>query len=350
MAMFRRILAAALIIAFAAALLVVAWPQLFELHRVEFAAHAVSLRGAGIGVAMAMLAILLVLSAFVPSFRRLGASLSVLLVAFVAVNGVVLASRGFGGGTSEEPPSAAEGLTVLSWNTLGPATDPAEVADLALTHGADIVVLPETIEANAIETALAMREGGSPMWVLTQSFDKISPARSTSLLVSVKLGQYEFDDAAVSTAVLPTVVATPADGTGPTIVAVHAVAPTAGQMNNWRSDLALLSTMCSGENVIMAGDFNSTIDHFSGLGTDGDAVANPAFSSARLGGCTDAAAVTRSAAVGTWPTHLPALLGAPIDHVMVTDNWTVDAFRVIESLDGTGSDHRPIVAWLSPVK
>ena len=46
-------------------------------------------------------------------------------------------------------------------------------------------------------------------------------------------------------------------------------------------------------------------------------------------------------------TQLPSLLGAPIDHVMSTSEWTTTGMRVIESHDGFGSDHRPILATLS---
>jgi len=52
--------------------------------------------------------------------------------------------------------------------------------------------------------------------------------------------------------------------------------------------------------------------------------------------------------VGTWPAFLPALLGAPIDHVLATPGWTVSGFTVVQDLDGAGSDHRPVVAQLTP--
>jgi hypothetical protein len=32
---------------------------------------------------------------------------------------------------------------------------------------------------------------------------------------------------------------------------------------------------------------------------------------------------------------------------MATSGWRVDRFRVIDGMDGAGSDHRPIVATLS---
>ncbi|TQL47372.1 endonuclease/exonuclease/phosphatase (EEP) superfamily protein YafD [Homoserinimonas aerilata] len=351
--MFRRLAAAALILVTIAVLLLCAWPQLFGLQRTEFVAQIVSLRGSAVAVAVVLLVVLLLLALLIGPFRRLGASLAVLLLAFAAVNTVVLVSRGAGAllpSDDATTSATSDGITVLSWNTLGPATTPQQVADLAVEQQADVVVLPETRGEDAIAAAVAMREAGRPMWVSTRAYDLVSPARSTSLLVSAELGEYTFDVDAVSTSVLPTIVASPVDGSGPTIIAVHAVAPIPGQMDNWRADLAMLADMCAGDDILMAGDFNATIDHFQGLGRPG-AGGRPAgtvAAGARLGDCADAAALTNSAALGTWPTALPSLLGAPIDHVMVTDDWEVTAFSVIEDRDRSGSDHRPVVARLLP--
>ena len=333
--MIRRLTAAVFIVAVAAALLVAAWPQLFSLQRTELIAHAVSLRALTSCVAIGLLLLVVVAATLSRGFRSMASSLGVMLVVFVLVNAAVLSTRGFGGAPVRD--DEASELTVVTWNTLGPATTPEAIADLALEHEADIVVLPETILTTATEVAVLMRAGGHPMWAHTLAYDQVSPALSTSLLTSVDLGEYDYDHLTQTTAVLPTVVATPRNGTGPTIVAVHAVAPLLEQFDNWSQDLALLAEFCAGENVIMAGDFNSTIDHMSGLGGE------PGMT---LGQCTDAAMATGSAAVGTWPTALPALLGSPIDHVMSTRDWTVTGMEVIQSLDDNGSDHRPVVAQL----
>jgi endonuclease/exonuclease/phosphatase (EEP) superfamily protein YafD len=177
------------------------------------------------------------------------------------------------------------------------------------------------------------------MQVLTVAYDDVSKARSTTLLISDDLGSYETDASALTTAVLPSVVATPVDGLGPTIVAVHALAPIPPMMLEWESDLRWAAAACAGDNVILAGDLNATLDHLAGL---------PHADAATLGNCADAALATDNAAVGTWPTVLPALLGSPIDHVMVTPNWRVSGMRVVASHDGYGSDHRPILTQLAP--
>jgi endonuclease/exonuclease/phosphatase (EEP) superfamily protein YafD len=333
--MLRRILAAIVLLAVTAVLVVLAWPQLFRLQGAPLVAQAVSLRGVAVAVAVVTAIFFAILASIGRPFRRLGSSLAALLLVFAVVNVVVLASRGFG--NTPFPPANSARLTVLSWNTLGDAPGAAAIAKLAIDSGADIVTLPETTETTANAVASLMSASGRPMAVHTTAFDHISEAKSTSLLTSVDLGGYHIDKSRGSTSTLPSVIALPDDGSGPTIIAVHPVAPIPSELANWRADLRWLSSACSGENVIMAGDFNSTLDHLVGLGaTQGKA----------LGDCTDAASETESAAVGTWPTFLPPLLGAPIDHVMVTSNWKAIGMRVIQSLDSAGSDHRPIVVRL----
>jgi endonuclease/exonuclease/phosphatase (EEP) superfamily protein YafD len=130
----------------------------------------------------------------------------------------------------------------------------------------------------------------------------------------------------------------PVSGTGPTVVAAHAVAPRRSAMQDWRDDLQWLADQCASGSVIMAGDFNATSDHMTGLGIDG----------ATLGRCRDSADEAGNGAVGTWSTRIPALLGAPIDHVMTTSDWTVTGSVVLGSLDDSGSDHRPLVVQVQP--
>jgi endonuclease/exonuclease/phosphatase (EEP) superfamily protein YafD len=346
--MIRRILAAGTILFVAAVLLLAAWPQLVGLERQFGIAQLVSLRGlaalvAGVGV------VALVLIALISRrMRRLAATLALLLLAFAGVSAAVLATRGatpVGFQTK-----AAHDLTVLSWNTLGDAPGASEIARLALEQKADIVALPETSEATAEDVRQRMTQGGTPMQLLVLSYDRVAKAHTTSLLISTKLGTYRRDDSQGSTKTLPSVLAVPVDGTGPTIVAAHPVAPVEGEMANWRSGLEWLAARCGvsasavggGAGTILAGDFNSTLDHYSGL------TASSARGEGDLGACHDGARATNSAAVGSWPTSLPSALGAPIDHVMASDGWTFVGFRVIGTEDGAGSDHRPVVAQLRP--
>lgn len=313
------------------------WPQFFGVQRLPIVAQVVSLRGLSIAGALFAIVVLILLAFLFRATRKLFAAIGVVLAVFVIASSIVLATRGLGDASFQKKGQAD--LTVLSWNTLGDAPGAKEIARLALAAGADIVTLPETTSDTAIKVAKLMKAGGHPMWVYTFHYDLISKSRSTSLLTSVDLGEYRVDTDHRTTNVLPTIVAVPVDGTGPTIIAVHVVSPIPSELNRWKLDLTWLTTACSGSNVIMSGDFNSTLDHYRGLSSAPDAT---------IGNCFDAGGATGNAGVGTWPTALPELLGAPIDHVMATKNWRITGMRVIGSEDHAGSDHRPMVVQLSP--
>lgn len=335
--MLRRIFAAVVLLLLAAALVVVGWPQLFGLERQPLIAQIVSLRGLGVLVAASLVILFTLFSLLSPGRRRLAGSAALVLLVFCAVTVAVLATRGFGNPALQA--TAPRDLVVLSWNTLGDAPGAEGIARLALDVEADVVVLPETSAETAEIAAAIMSAAGRPMQSLHLSLDEISKARTTAVLITTELGEYAVDTSADSTPVLPSLIARPVDGTGPAIVAAHPVAPVPGEMGSWREGLAWLAEACAGENVILAGDLNSTLDHFTALGVDGG----------ELGRCHDAARATGNAAVGTWPTSFPPLLGAPIDHVMATDGWQIVGFRVVGSHDGDGSDHRPVIAQLRPV-
>ena len=335
--MFRRLLAALLLVVAAVTVVVLGWPQLFSLQRVLGIAQLVAFREAatlGVGV---LIVLLLVSALASPRFRRFGLSLSALALVFVLLNSVVLSSRGFG--DAPVPTRAANDLTVVAWNTLGGAPGPEAIAKLAVESDADVVSLPETTEKTAKAVAALMTSAGLPMVSHTVAHGHVSKSRSTSVLISRALGGYHLDEVAGSTVTLPSLVMVPDGATGPTIVAAHPVAPQPSELRSWNWDLHWLAGACPGGDVILAGDFNATLDHLSGLGT---------APGAHLGACTDAATRAHTAAIGTWPTCAPALLGAPIDHVMTTRNWTVVGMRVVQSLDDAGSDHRPIVVRLRP--
>ena len=335
-----RLLAAIVVLAAAVAAVVLAWPQLFGLAWTPIIAQVVALRGLGAAVAIGAALVLTVIAILAPGARRFFASLAVVALAFAAINTVVLATRGFGNLSFETATSSD--ITVLSWNTLGDEPGASTIADFAIENDVDVLALPETTNALGVEIAALMDAAGRPVRVHTVAYDQVSKANSTTLLISAELGEYSVDADAETTAILPSVVAKPLDGRGPTFVSVHTVAPLPPMEPVWYKDLEWTASVCEeGDNVIMAGDFNATLDHFAGL---------PRFAGADLGACFDAAQATDNAAVGTWPTRLPAILGAPIDHVLATSQWTVTGMRVVESLDGAGSDHRPVLVQLSPTE
>jgi endonuclease/exonuclease/phosphatase (EEP) superfamily protein YafD len=347
--MFRRLFAALLILAAIFCCLAALWPQLFGLQRAEIVAQVVSLRGLSAAVALVLIVLLLVVAILIRPSRGVVTSLVLVLVLFGLGTAAVLGTRGVESATTAAeatplPDEEADELTVLSWNTLGDATGAEAIIDLALSSDADIITLPETTIETATAVAAALSASGKAMTSTTVAFDTVSKARSTSVIVADALGEYVRDDAAGNTLVLPTVVLRPADGRGPSIIAVHAVAPVKGYMQAWRSDLSWIAGLCTEGNVIMAGDFNATVDNMAGLGNDLD------DGIAVMGGCRDAALDADSAGLGTWPTTLPAIVGAPIDHVMASTHWETTSFRVIETLDTSGSDHRPVLATVRPVR
>ena len=337
--MFRRFLSAAVILLVAAVLLIAAWPQLLGIQREAGVVQATTMRGLLTAVALLGAVLFTLIALASRGVRRFAGAIALLLLVFAGIQLAVLSTRGTGDGAFET--KAPGDLTVLSWNTLGDTPPVSTTVELVVAEDAEIVVLPETSVEYAQLVADELAVAGSPMQVIPLSYDLVSKARSTMVLISDELGEYARDDSKGGTDTLPSVLAVPVDGSGPVIVGAHPVAPVPGEMAAWRQGLDWLAARCAGENVILAGDLNSTLDHYTGLDAASDA-------SGGLGGCRDAARLTGSAAVGTWPTALPTLLGAPIDHVMATPNWDVVGFRVITSLDGARSDHRPVVAQLRP--
>jgi len=339
--MIRRLVALVLVLAVAAALLLALWPQLLDLQRSWPAAQLVSFRGAAAVVAAGLVVLMLIVGLVARPVRSLASSFAVLLLVFAAVSAGFVGARGLG---RDDFVEAVPGdLTVVSWNTLSGAPGVDAVAKLAIDEGAEVVSLPETDADTAAAIVAAMGAAGLPMIAHTVTDEVDGGTSATSLLLSTALGDYAVavDEAGVAVEVtpdMPSVVATPVSGVGPTIVAAHPHAPVPADMESWRDGLSALADVCRTGNVVMAGDFNATVDHMAGLGRAGGA----------LGRCRDAGVATANGGVGTWPVDVAPLLGTPIDHVMATRQWLTTGFRVVTDLDGAGSDHRPLVAQLSP--
>ncbi|KAA9110258.1 endonuclease/exonuclease/phosphatase family protein [Microbacterium rhizomatis] len=324
----------------AAAAAILTWPQFFHLERTFPIAQLVSFRGlVALGFAALMLVALLL--AIIRPIRAFALSLALIALVAGGANGAIVFSRGMG--TDALPAKTEASVRVMTWNTAGTATSPQEIAQIAVAMDADIVTLPETTIETGEQVAIAMRDLGHPMWAHHAANPSTQwDAGSTTLLISPSMGSYSViessQDGTSNTSTVPSAVAMPTTGDGPIVVAAHAVAPRQSYMQDWRSDLQWLADQCAADNVIMAGDFNATLDHMSGLGTDGGA----------LGRCHDAAAETDNGGVGTWTTAFPALLGAPIDHVMASANWRATGSVVLRNLDASGSDHRPLIVQLEP--
>lgn len=326
---------------FAIATAVLVWPQFFALETTFPIAQIVSART----VLIAGLLVIAVLAALLMLSRKMrGFAASILIVALLGAGAgaAIGMQRGFGPGSL--PGVTETSVRVLTWNTEGAAVSAEQIAGVVSEQQADIVALPETSQEVGEQIALRMRDAGRPMWVHHVNIRPDVPdgpqAWQTTILISTELGEYSViqssRDGTSNTGSVPSAVAMPIDGSGPTIVAVHAVAPRKQAMTHWKSDLAWIADQCPEGDFILAGDFNATLDHMASFGVDGG----------DMGRCRDVAARTGNGLVGTWPSSVPPLVGAPIDHIMTSENWTPTGSAVLE--DAGGSDHRALIAQLEP--
>lgn len=221
-------------------------------------------------------------------------------------------------------------ITVLSYNTLGGATAMTEIADSVDKNGADVVVLLETSSARGRELQAMLEERGLGFQEFDNGSDEYEAEfRSSVLLVSTELGEYRQTNTAPEQAA--GVSAAPANGVGPSFVAVHPIAPLPQYADEWRSEIESVYGLCAtNEPLIIAGDFNSTLDHQRALGYD----------------CTDGAVEAGSGGIGTWPVRLPPLLGSPIDRVIHNIDEYVGSDAALLSVGD--SDHHGVVVRLSP--
>jgi len=334
-----RLLGILLTVLFAIATAIVVWPQFFQLEQTFPFAQLVAVRGVVLAAFLAI-AVLSLLMLFARPLRGFAASILIVALVGAAATGAIGAMRGFGTGSLPEKTDAS--VRVLTWNTAGEAVSAETIADAILTREVDVVTLPETAESVGERIAVMLREQGHPMWVHHVQFGDVEngpQAWETTILISPDLGDYSViassEDGSSNTSSVPSAVVMPVNGAGPTIVAVHAVAPRVEAMDRWQTDLDWIADQCPEGDFILAGDFNATLDHMAGLGTDGG----------DMGTCRDAASRTGTGATGTWPAAYPALAGAPIDHVMASRNWNPTGSLV---LDAAGSDHRALVVQLEP--
>ena len=147
-----KFLGAVVTIAVAVLLLIITWPELFDLQTTWILAQVTSMRS--LVTALSVVAVVaFALLALAKPLRAFAGSLTVLLIVFVAVNGFILADRGFG--DTEFAQKTPDSITVLSWNTLGDAPGSAAVASLAVESGAECrdVVIQLAAVSKALDRA-----------------------------------------------------------------------------------------------------------------------------------------------------------------------------------------------------
>lgn len=318
-------------------LLLATWPQLLALHRLPVFVHLVAVRGLLVMVSVSG-ALVFGIMAWRSNSWWYGVIMVGALVIVASLNFAIMVSRGFA--VHEVRSDRTGDLTVFTWNMLRDGPDSGLVADFALKHGVDVLSLSETSPAAAHEIRRLMEDSGRSMQVFMNTFDESSESHSTVLLVSSALGDYAVDASVGSTLSVPSVVAKPVDGVGPTLIAAHIAPSRPSMMRSWLDGLSWLAERCRKSNVIVAGDFNATVDHFSGLRE----------SHADIGACRDGAMALGSAGLGTWPSQIPPFMGSPVDHIVAAEQWEFVEFRIVLELDGSGSDHRALLARLRQLR
>ena len=324
-------------------------------------AQLVALRS-GLVVGFGLMALVTGASALIRILRREGgrrtaAAALVLLIAAVG-HAWVLCSRGLGndesspaalapaGSISADPADWDGGLTVFSFNTHYSEAHKVELAVAIRRAAAEVVVLPETSAEYGQAIADLLVQDGLRYTVFSAG-DQKDAADPTTVLVSAVIGDYEQAQAPAG-AGHGTVLLRPAGEAElnghrrPTILGVHTHAPVPGSMEEWLASVEVVVGQCRGAGsdgagqgpepgLVIAGDFNATLDHAP---------------MKDLGGCADAALETGIGGVSTWPTSShTTLLGSPIDHVLADSaTWSARSASVLAL---SGSDHRALVVELS---
>lgn len=124
------------------------------------------------------------------------------------------------------------------------------------------------------------------------------------------------------------------DGHDVRVQLAHPMPPLPRGVDLWRSELGRIQRYAAagdGAPTIIAGDFNATQDH-------------AAFRKVLDAGLRDAARIAGPSRTPSWPATAPAPLGAQIDHVLATPDFSA---RDARFLDIGNTDHRALAVTLT---
>ncbi|MEU0028549.1 endonuclease/exonuclease/phosphatase family protein [Streptomyces sp. NPDC006335] len=110
----------------------------------------------------------------------------------------------------------------------------------------------------------------------------------------------------------------------------HPMPPLPGQLDVWRRELGKLRDYAAAAGkapVVLAGDFNASQDH-------------AAFRAILDTGLRDAARLAGSGRTPTWPARTAPAIGAQIDHVLVSADFSARDARFLDLAD---TDHRALL-------
>jgi endonuclease/exonuclease/phosphatase family metal-dependent hydrolase len=253
--------------------------------------------------------------------RRFGAVVGVL--SLIAV-GMTL-PRGLPPISSNNQLAAGRTLSVLSLNVQEGQADLGTVGAILAERHPDVVVLPEAgrnylrslapvlaqlgYRSTSVQSTPADVDGVSVLW-----------SSDTGAVIATPTRDLVLPDIELTGGVLGKI----------RIVGLHTQAPTPGKFAGWSADLDTLPRWCQADGaVILAGDFNATLDHHQ--------------LRSGMDGCEDAGSAAGDGLTATWPSSSPRWLGAQIDHVLTRGQIAVSTFDVI---DVPRTDHRAIMATL----
>jgi endonuclease/exonuclease/phosphatase (EEP) superfamily protein YafD len=310
-----RLIGAALVLLIVTALL---FPELFRLSGVSPFTQLVAFRPQGL--------VLVALGGALIAVRRPGRVLGALVLALAALAAALTAPRVFSEAAAT-PPEQRE-RTVLAANLLGGGADLGQVAALIREHRPVFVSLPEATEE--VRRELEAELAGAGYRGYTHQ-PRGYPVSATSVLVAESLGEVRFRPGGSAGGGPETefgnVTVTGGALGESRLVAYHPHPPVPSGVGTWRRDLEALNAWCGTGRVIVAGDFNATLDHTALRDS--------------LGSCRSVAGAVGKGLEGTWPAGRPAVLRTPIDHVVVSADLTPRSFST-HHLDGT--DHRAVLA------
>jgi endonuclease/exonuclease/phosphatase (EEP) superfamily protein YafD len=290
------------------------YPELFGLDEVTPFAQLVAFRPQGLVVLL-----LLALGMLV----RRGWRLAAVLVAVLALTGAALiAPRRFS--DARPTPAGARVLTIMVANVLGGGADAGDVAEVIRERKPDIVSLPEA-QVDVREEIRAHLQGIDYNGFTAQSSKAVESA--TSVLVSASLGAVSIEHGDGMT--FGHIVVTGGTLGDIRIIAYHGYPPLPDGVTTWKQDLQMLRGWCAQDPpLIVAGDFNATLDHAE-------------FRHALGGDCRSVGPSVGGGLAGTWPADQPAVVRTQIDHVVFNRRFEPGQFTTYAI---AGTDHRAVVA------
>lgn len=267
---------------------------------------------------------LLVLVGLVAAFRRVLWPFAAGLVVVLLVGGAMVLPRAI----ADPLPTSGGPLTVLAFNTFEGSADVDELAALIDRSRPDVISLEETGQEYAGRLAPLVEPLGYR--IHTAEGNGSSDVHGVTALVAQGLGDVRVTTSG-PTPSFPWVQVSGGRLGTLRFVAFHSVAPVPGYVPQWEADLAGLQQWCGTPGpVVVAGDFNATLDH-SAL-------------RAGMAGCADSADQRGAGLIPTWgPTARTRGIGPQIDHVLTSGGIAAETFDVD---DIAGSDHRAVLTRL----